>query len=760
MQFRQPISEEIFRAKYMINGESDPAEVFKYVAEEISSVEDETKRSKVRDEFYRILDSGLFMPGGRILANARPFINEKSKNYNNCFTIDVEDSMEGIYYSVYEDAMISRMGGGVGFDVSKLRPSHSHTSNGGEASGPVSFLEVFNSSAKTIASGGFRRAAHIALIDADHPDVEEFVTVKQGDENKKLTQFNISVRMSDDFMQAVKDKANWSLSFEGKEYKNLPATELYDMIVRNAYEHNEPGAFFIDRVEKDNNGWWAFKMDRCNPCGEIPMPPYSLCCLGALILTAYVKGTPFTDEAEFDFELFEETIYWAIRFLDNVLDATLYPLDKIEEFSKQWRRVGLGFTGLGDLFAMMRIVYGSEESKLFSEQIGKALRDGSYRASVELAKEKGPAPALISGYKFMRKTPKIDPRLSQGSFIKQLPTDLQADIAQYGLRNINLNTTAPTGTTSLSVGQNCSSGIEPIFALNYIRNIRTGKSDETKPEMVYDDAWLRYVELHPEVEDQKDVPDFFVTTMDIDPYDAIDVQAAFQKYIDHAISKTANLPKGYTFEQYKDLFMYAYDQGLKGFTSFNPDGSMKGVLESSPAAGDIENFVTRSDAPPRPKELPCDIHYVHADKQDFIILASKLNGSLYEIFVDEKNGHDLEDAQHGKVSKKGRREYTLTCDNGIKVDKLSADFNGTYGVMARFISMSLRHGVPLKFIIDQLQRSKEFLGFEKAVSRVLKHYIVEEEHVEYHEACPSCGNTLVIQDGCPTCKSCGYTKCA
>ena len=761
MQFKQPVSEEIFRAKYMINGETDPAEVFKKVAEEISSVEDITIRDEVQKQFYRILNDGLFMPGGRILANARPGAHEKAKNYNNCFTIDIEDSMEGIYSSVYEDAMISRMGGGVGFDVSKIRPANSQTTNGGEASGPVSFLRVFDASAKTISSGGYRRAAHIALLDADHPDIEHFVTVKRGDTNKELTQFNISVRITDAFMKAVEDDEEWALSFNGEVYETKKAREIYDMIVKNAYEHNEPGVFFIDRVEEDNNGWWAFLMDRCNPCGEIPMPAYSLCCLGALILTAFVND-PFTDHASFNYEKFMDTIKWAVRFLDNVLDATVYPLEKIEEFSKQWRRIGLGFTGLGDLFAMMQIKYGSEESKSLSEDIAKALRDYSYMASVGLAKEKGPAPSLVTGYKFMSKQPKIDQRLTMSKFIQKMPKAIRDEIAIHGLRNIALNTTAPTGTTSLSVGQNCSSGIEPIFSLEYTRNIRTGKGDDTKPETVYDDAWLRYKEIHGE---DAEVPEYFVTTFDIDPYDAIDVQAAFQKYIDHAISKTANLPKGYSFEDYKDLFMYAYKSGLKGFTSFNPDGSMKGVLEAPSAketlAG-LKEFITRSEAPERPKELPCDIHYIHANKQDFIILASKLNGALYEMFVDEKTGHDLQNAQTGKIIKKGKREYKLVCENGIEVDRLSADFNGeqgSYGMLSRFISLALRYGVPLPVIINQLKRSKKFLGFENAVSRVLKHYIVEGETIEYNEKCPSCSNDLVLQDGCPTCKSCGYTKC-
>jgi ribonucleoside-diphosphate reductase alpha chain len=755
MKFLQNISEELFRMKYMINGESNPDQVFHDIAEEVSRVEKtEQKRDQARSDFEYIMNEGYFIPGGRILANARSYTHLKSRNYNNCFTIDIEDSIEGIYSAVYEDAMISRMGGGVGFDVSKLRPENSMTTNGGEASGPISFLRVFDASAKTISSGGSRRAAHIALMDIDHPDIEKFINVKQGDKEKKLSQFNISARITDAFMEAVKDDADWNLVFKGKIYKTLKARELFDAFAKNAYTHNDPGVFFIDRVERDNNAWWAFKMDRCNPCGEIPMPAYSLCDLGALNLTSFIID-PFEDTAHFDFPRLIKVIKIAIRFLDNVLDATQYPLEKIEEFSKRWRRVGLGFTGLADAIAMLQMKYGEEDSVAFCELFARTLRDESYRASVELAKEKGAAPGLVKKGFFKSI---IDPRLKLGHFISNLPMDIREDIARYGLRNIGLNTVAPTGTTSLTVGNNCSSGIEPVFEYKFTRNIRTGKGDETKPEVVRDYACLVWEQLHP----GEPLPNYFITTLELDPYKGIDIQAAIQKYLDHSISKTANLPKGYTFEQYKGLFGYAYNKGLKGFTTFNPEGSMKGVLESKPSVEDKpETFIVRSDAPKRPNELQCDIHYVHANNQDFIVLAGMLNGSLYEIFVDEQNGHDLGSIKTGKIIKKSKGEYALISPDGTTlVDGLSKNFDGTWGSLARMISMSLRHGVPLQFVIDQLQRSKEFLGFEKAVSRVLKHYLKEGESFELKEKCSKCGGKLTLQEGCYVCKSCGNSACS
>ena len=266
MIFHQNISRDLFSQKYMINGETTPDQVFHDIAVEISRPEKPGIRLRVQNEFESIMTEGYFIPGGRILANARTYGHLKSRNYNNCFTINIEDNMEGIYMSVYEDAMISRMGGGVGFNVSKLRPKGSKSTNGGEASGPVSFLRVFDASAKTISSGGARRSAHIALLDISHPDIEEFITVKQGDKDKKLSQFNISVIITDAFMKAVSEDADWDLVFEGKVYRTLKARKLYETLAKNAYEHNDPGVFFVDTVQRDNNAWWAFVMDACNPC--------------------------------------------------------------------------------------------------------------------------------------------------------------------------------------------------------------------------------------------------------------------------------------------------------------------------------------------------------------------------------------------------------------------------------------------------------------------------------------------------------------
>ncbi|MDC7220208.1 MAG: adenosylcobalamin-dependent ribonucleoside-diphosphate reductase [Spirochaetales bacterium] len=745
IKWEQPLSEEIFRTKYMLNGEKAPEDVFRGVAREIASVEKD--RAHWEERFHEEIVSGRLIPAGRILANARP--ESPMKNYNNCFTIDIEDSMEKIYDSLKEDAVISKMGGGVGFDVSKLRPKDELLSKGGASSGPLSFLNIFDQSAKTIMTGGYRRSAHIALMDISHPDVEEFITAKQGDQNKQLTQFNISVKVSDAFMKAVEADADWDLVHDGKVYRTVKARDLYDKLAKNSYIHNEPGIFYGDRVEQYNNGYWAFKMDRVNPCGELVMPSYSLCCLSSINLGAFVVN-PFTEEAYFDFDAFRETVAVGIRFLDNVLDVTAYPLKKIEDFSRQWRRIGLGFTALGDTLAMLQLPYGSEDSIIKAGEIAKALRDASYLASCDLAEEKG-AFSAFDGEKIL-----------EAEFIKTLPQEIRERIGKVGLRNIQMNTVAPTGTISLSVGQNCSSGIEPIFALQYDRNIRTGNGDETRKETVYDRAWLLYKEQNPQAT-QETKPDYFSTTVEIDPYRSIDLQAAVQKYVDHSISKTLNLPMGTDFEEYKNLFSYAFNRGLKGFTTFNPEGSMKGILEYREEKK--KTRINRELAPERPAELTAHVNRIKADGRSRLIVTGILKGSLYELFcIDEpEEQFPVADKAEGKVIKvqSGRYDLHVEGEKPFVLEDFTNAYDSTDSSLARFISMSLRHGTPLQFIVNQLTRDKNFIGFERTVSRVIKGYIQDgEEVVAGEKECPDCSSGLVFRDGCVTCPDCGWSKCS
>ncbi len=465
------------------------------------------------------------------------------------------------------------------------------------------------------------------------------------------------------------------------------------------------------------------------------MPAYSLCCLSNINLSKLVKNK-FQDVAEFDWERFKYLIHVGVRFLDNVLDVTEYPIDKIEELSTQWRRIGLGITGLADMFIMLKLKYGSKESVDFTDHLAKILAHESYSASVLLAQEKGSFPAF-------------DKNIGNYGFIKKLDRDLQKSIQEKGLRNIGLNSIPPTGTTSLTLGNNCSSGIEPIFSLEYTRNI-TQKDGSRKPEKVYDNGWLEYKDLHSE----EKAPEYIITAHQIPIKESIDVQAAFQKWIDHSISKTINLPFETTLEEYKDIFMYSYKKGLKGITSFHEGASMEGILSTQKK--DKERL-----APKRPKELPCDIYEMSVNKQKCIALVGIYNNKPYEVFLtdDPDDIINIKKSKQGKIIKEKTSVYTLKIA-GKRSDYILKDitsvFDNEWATLGRLVSMSLRHDVPLQFIVDQLNKSKRFGTFSKGMARVLKKYI-EEKQLE--EKCPECGELLKYEGGCSSCPSCGYSKC-
>jgi ribonucleoside-diphosphate reductase alpha chain len=523
------------------------------------------------------------------------------------------------------------------------------------------------------------------------------------------------------------------------------------------YLHNEPGIFFEDTVERYNNAWWALKMDSTNPCGEICMSKWGACQLGHMFLPSYVNNR-FTDKSSFDFESFKNDIALGVRFLDNCIDMQKFPLEQIDKTAKDWRRIGLGFMGLADVFAMMGFKYGSDESKKLSFQIASTLRDSSYYASMELAREKG-------------RFPRCDrKKIVESKFVQKLPDELVVKIRKYGLRNVGINAVAPTGTVSLSIGGNCSSGIEPIFALSYYRNIRTGKADETKKEKVYSGSWLEYIEYMKKqgIKEDVKIPHFFKSTVEegtIDIFREIDIQSIFQRYIDHSISKTVNLPRGISFDDYKEVFLYAYKKGLKGFTSFNSGGSIKGILEFKDEKK--ECVCNNGDiVVNRPQELPCDIYESTKDDKKFIVLIGMLQGCPYEIFVGDntKEKIDVEKNKNGIIRKvtKGRYDLIVIEDNAEKIlieDISKTLSNSIYGTFARFLSMSLRYKVPIYFIVDQLTKDSQFISFERVVARHLKKYIKEGE-IAVGKECPGCGSKkLIFSEGCYKCQECFWSGC-
>jgi len=746
MEFKQKISAEIFTQKYMLNGEASAEEALRGIAKEISSPEKTKKlRAKWEEIFFEEMSSKRFIPGGRILANARP--SSKMKNYGNCFVIPVRDHLADIYKSLTEDAIISGTGGGVGLNCSTLRPKNAAISKGGDSSGPLSFLEVFNSSAETIRNGGGRRAAHIAVMDISHPDIEEFITYKKGDGNKKLTHFNISVGISQSFIDALEDDTNWDLVFDDKVYKTVRARHLFTKLAEHAFIHNEPGLLMYPNIDYRNAGWYLKEVGTIrstNPCGEIPLPNYGVCNLSSVNLSRFVTD-PFSSKARFEWSAFKQTVSIGIRFSDNVVDAMTYPLPQIEDLQKKTRRVGLGITGLADAMLMLGMDYGSTESANFADQVGRHLQRASIEASCALAKEKGQ-------FKLLDRKKHLETPMLQ-----KLDPDLRDLILKNGIRNIALNDIAPVGTGSLSLGENCSSGIEPIFATSYTRKIRTGSGDETRTEEVIDYACLLAKEMGKEVK--------VSTAESIDPYDAMKVQAALQKYLDSAISKTYNLPSDYTLTDYMHLILAATKEHLVGFTSFNPKGSLAPILTlSAPKAEAKKETIKENHAPKRPKELPAKIYTITVKGQKYIVILGMLEGQPYECFVSEyTDDYKYAVDKEGIVKKIKKGHYSLIIPNGedtVVIDNIASSFNPDYEATSRLLSIALRHGAPVEFIVEQLNKSGHFGSWGKTVAQVLKKTIKEGKEVLSSATCSSCGSTnLYYTEGCVACKDCHASRC-
>lgn len=735
----QKLSKEIFQTKYMVNGETSIDEVIDGVSLEIARAEKSAKDViKWRAIFAEEIRSGRMLPAGRVLANART--NPIMPYYNNCYTIGVEDSMDAITKALADYMTIMKTGGGVGFNISKLRPKEFPITTGGTSSGPLSFAEIFNTAATTISSAGGRRGATMLMLDCDHPDVEEFITYKQGDENKKLTQMNISVVVTDAFMNAAKNDEPWELKYNGVVVKTVKAKELMDKIIANNFDYAEPGIMFKTTANKNNNIHWDKDMEMIvtNPCGEIIGAPYFVCCLTALNLAKFVRH-PFTDKSHFDFEAFIKSVKVGVRFLDNVLSRTKYPIPEIEEQANKYRRIGLGITGLADMLAMVGYKYGSEKAVRLTEGVMSAMRDTSYDYSAELAQEKGSFLAYNEEFLF-------------GGFVQQLPNHIQEKIAEHGIRNAYLGTVAPTGTTSLSLGNNCSSGVEPIFALKYQRSYRIGDSiDEKATETVYNNAYLEFIDQFGE---EAPTPDSFVTSNDLTIDDHIKMQAVVQKYIDQSVSKTITLPTGSSKEDMKDVYYKGWENGLKGCTVFNPDGKLQAILF-------IEDKKPSEPLSERPKVLPANVHEFMHKRQKYHALVgmNPETNTPYEIFVIQ---HDNENYRKwvGDFSlvREDSDHYALYYNDKLLIDKVTEEFG--YADEAPFtclaVSNMMRNGNTMRTIVDTLSKKTLVTSFPKALGRVLSNYL-EEDDGEVH--CPECNEPMTRSEGCYVCLSCGYGKC-
>jgi ribonucleoside-diphosphate reductase alpha chain len=618
-------------------------DTYKRVARALAQVESEDEREHWNERFLWALRRGA-IPAGRVTSNAGALEHKPATSTINCTVSGtIHDSMDDILNKVHEAGLTLKAGCGIGYEHSTLRPRGAYVSGAGAyTSGPLSFMDIFDKMCFTVSSAGGRRGAQMGTFDVGHPDVMEFIRAKR--ESGRLRQFNLSLLITDEFMQAVREDREWKLAFplslreyqtdqpdlhdaakfvwrewpvhdgyvvndEGlvacKVYKKLPARRVWDVIMTSTYDFAEPGFILIDRVNEMNNNWWCENIRATNPCGEQPLPPYGSCLLGSVNLTRFVKQ-PFADFAEFDWREYREVVKVFTRMLDNVVEVNGLPLARQREEILRKRRHGMGFLGLGSTLTLLRMKYGSAEAVQFTEDVTREMAVAGWEAALELAREKGPAPIMNEEFtvtkEMLRKRPemtrdgwrpgsKIAGRLLHARYsrymqrIAKVAPQLVHELAETGARFTHHTSIAPTGTISLSLANNASNGIEPSFAHHYFRNvIREGKKSKEKID-VYSFELLAYRELvNPKAKpgatnDDERLPDYFIASDEVTPREHVEVQAAAQKWVDSSISKTANVPTDFPYEKFKDIYLYAHEQGLKGCTTFrfNPE-AFQGVL--------------------------------------------------------------------------------------------------------------------------------------------------------------------------------------
>jgi ribonucleoside-diphosphate reductase alpha chain len=571
--FSCAISRHVWDAKYRYRDagsvkDATVEDTWRRVARALASVE-ASGQAQWEQCFYSALEDFKFLPGGRILAGAG---TGHRVTLFNCFVMGrVDDSMDGIFDALKEGALTMQQGGGVGYDFSTLRPSGAPAMGVGvTASGPVSFMHIWDAMCATILSTGARRGAMMATLRCDHPDIFEFVRAKR--DPARLRHFNLSVLVTDAFMRAVQEEHEWPLVFpaagdpDSRVYRVVGARTLWNEIMAATYDYAEPGVLFIDRINAQNNLWYAEMLAATNPCGEIPLPAYGACNLGSLNLTRFIKA-PFEPQAAIDFSALEEITGLAVRMLDNVCDLSRFPLEKQAQAAHATRRIGLGLTGLGDALIMLGQRYDTSEAQQTAASIMQRICEAAYHASIELAREKASFP-LLNREKHL-----------QSAFIRHLPDNIRAGIAQHGIRNSHLTAIAPTGTISL-LANNVSSGLEPVFQYEYRRRIYE-MDGQLHEYAVGDYARALYKNLR-----GPDAPltPAFVTAEEISPYRHLDMQAALQPWVDNAISKTINIPVDYAFEQFQSIYQYAHEKGLKGCTTYRPNPITGQVLLEEPEA--------------------------------------------------------------------------------------------------------------------------------------------------------------------------------
>src|SRR5690349_4888523 len=629
-----PISQRIWDMKYRFrdgsgSGDADLEGTWWRIARALAAAERAPDLWAGR--FEEALSGFKFLPAGRVIAGAG---TGRTVTLFNCFVMGtIPDDMSGIFENVREAALTMQQGGGIGHDFSTLRPLGAPVKGvGADASGPLSFMDVWDAMCRTIMSAGSRRGAMMATLRCDHPDIEAFVDAKR--DPARLRMFNVSVLVTDPFMQAVKDDADWDLVFGGKVYRTVKARALWERIMRATYDCAEPGVIFIDAVNRRNNLQYCETIQATNPCGEQPLPPYGACLLGSINLGALIKD-PFTPQAKLDLEALEKLVPLAVRMLDNVIDVSRFPLAAQEREAKAKRRIGLGVTGLANALIFCGVRYGSTEAVRLTRQWLAAVQRLSYLASADIAAEKGSFPLYDRA------------RYLAGETVKALSDDVRSAIGRYGIRNALLNSIAPTGTISLLAG-NVSSGIEPVFAFSFVRHVL--QPDGGKREESVEDHAMR---VWRSLKGNEPPPaDIFVDAQTLSPADHLAMQAAAQDYVDSSISKTINLPRDISFEAFKGVYEEAYATGCKGCTTYRPNDVTGAVLEVKPAEPKSVSLVPAPReagvvyiAQPldRPEDLPgrtYKIKWPGSDHAIYITINDVMQDGRrrpFEIFINSKN---------------------------------------------------------------------------------------------------------------------------
>jgi ribonucleoside-diphosphate reductase alpha chain len=753
-------------------------ETFARVALAAAEAEAPEKRREWALGFAGALAGHRFLPAGRILAGAG---TKRQVTLFNCFVMGrIEDDLSAIFEHLREAALTMQQGGGIGYDFSTIRPKGAPVKRvAADASGPLSFMDVWDSMCRTIMSAGARRGAMMGTLSCSHPDIEEFIDAKRSGE--RLRNFNLSVLVSGEFMAAVAADRSWDLVFEGTVYKTVSARALWDRIMRATYDSAEPGVIFIDRVNAANNLSYCETIHATNPCGEQPLPPYGACLLGSINLARLVHR-PFTEDARLDEEGLTSLSRIAVRFLDDIIDVSLFPLPQQAAEAKNKRRIGLGVTGLADALIFCRTRYGSPRSLALIERWLRIIRDTAYSASAELAAEKGAFPLFDK-----------DAYLARPN-IAALPEPIRASIAANGIRNGLLTSIAPTGTISL-FADNVSSGIEPVFAREYVRALRLADGT-SREEKVSDHAYRRYRRMFGE---EGALPGYFVTAQELSPGDHVTVQAAAQKYIDSSISKTINCPPSIPFEAYKDVYRIAYEEGCKGCTTYRPNAARGAVLTVAPGA---ETASAQEESEPQaaagpagvPAPAPPALPRPERATAGGIVYMTRpldrpgaLTGHTYKV-----RWPDLDHAFYITINdiEEGARRRPFE----IFINSKNMEHYAWTVALTRMISAVFRRGGDVSFVVEELKavfdpRGGQWMGGRyvpsllAAIGEVIEHHLIstgflarpEKDVSDAQRAvaaasaaegaairpCPRCSATgLVRLEGCDTCISCGFSKCA